>query len=76
MFSVVIPTRARADTLRHALRTVVAQSEQNLEIVVHESGDDPATGAVLAEFDGRRIRAFKTGERASLLSLGSLQVKI
>ncbi len=62
MFSVVIPTRARADTLRHALRTVVAQSEQDLEIVVHESGDDPATAAVLAEFDDRRIRAFKTGE--------------
>jgi hypothetical protein len=62
MFSVVIPTRARADTLRHALRTAVAQPEPDLEIVVHESGDDPATAAVIAEFDDRRIRAFKTGE--------------
>jgi hypothetical protein len=62
VFSVVIPTRARSDTLRHALRTVVAQPEQDLEIIVHQSGDDPATAAVLAEFDDRRIRAFKTGE--------------
>src|SRR5215216_1086828 len=60
MFSVVIPTRARAETLRHALRTVVAEAEQDLEIIVHESGDDPATASVLAEFDDHRIRSFKT----------------
>lgn len=62
MFSVVIPTRARADTLRHTLRTVIAQPERDLEIVVHESGDDPATAVALAEFDDRRIRVFKTGD--------------
>ncbi|MFZ1220046.1 MAG: glycosyltransferase [Chthoniobacterales bacterium] len=60
LFSVVIPTRARPDTLQHALRTVVAQSEQDLEIIVHESGDDPATASVLSQFDDRRIRSFKT----------------
>lgn len=60
LFSVIIPTRARPDTLRHALRTVVAQSEQDLEIIVHESGDDPATTSVLSEFDDPRIRSFKT----------------
>src|SRR6185503_6927532 len=62
MFSVVIPTRARPDTLRHALRTVIAQEEQDLEIIVHECGDDAATAAVLAEFEDRRIRFFKTVE--------------
>jgi glycosyltransferase involved in cell wall biosynthesis len=60
MFSVVIPTRARPDTLRQALRTVVAEVERDLEILVHESGDDPATTAVLAEFDDPRIRFVKT----------------
>ena len=62
MFSVIIPTRARPDTLRHALRTVVAQEERDLEIIVHESGDDPATAGVLAEFDDPRILSFKTIE--------------
>lgn len=62
MFSVVIPTRARPDTLRHALRTVTAQEEQDLEIIVHECGADPATASVLAEFDDPRIRSFKTIE--------------
>jgi glycosyltransferase involved in cell wall biosynthesis len=62
LFSVIIPTRARPDTLRHALRTVVAQGEQDLEIIVHESGDDPAIASVLSEFDDGRIRSFKTIE--------------
>gem|GEM_PF-1703120 len=62
MFSVVIPTRARPDTLRHALRTVTAQKERELEIIVHESGDDPDTASVLAEFGDPRIRFCKTVE--------------
>ena len=62
MFSVVIPTRKRPDTLRQALRTVAAQEERDLEILVHESGDDPATTSVLAEFDDPRIRLVKTVE--------------
>src|ERR1043166_8123364 len=62
MFSIVIPTQARPDTLRHALRTVLAQSDGDFEVIVHESGDDPATAATVAEFDDPRIRFFKTGE--------------
>jgi len=62
MFSIVIPTRARADTLRHALRTVLAQTDRDFEVIVHESGDDPATAAAVAEFDDQRIRFFKTIE--------------
>jgi glycosyltransferase involved in cell wall biosynthesis len=62
MFSIVIPTRARPDTLRHALRTVMAQTDGDFEVIVHESGEDPATAAAVAEFDDRRIRYFKTGE--------------
>jgi glycosyltransferase involved in cell wall biosynthesis len=66
MFSVVIPTRARPDTLRHALRTVTAQEDRTLEIIVHECGDDPATTEVLAGFDDPRIRFFKTGEQVRM----------
>jgi hypothetical protein len=62
MFTIVIPTRARPDTLRHALRTVVAQTDGDFEVIVHESGDDPGTAAAMAEFDDPRVRFFKTGE--------------
>ena len=33
-FSIVIPTRARPDTLAHALRTAVEQTYEDVEIVV------------------------------------------
>ena len=62
MFSIVIPTRARPDTLRHALKTVLAQSDGDFEVIVHESGNDPGSAAVVAEFDDERIRFFQTGE--------------
>src|ERR1051325_2799505 len=66
MFSIVIPTRSRADTLRHCLRTVLAQTYQNIEVVVHECGDDPATSATVSEFDDPRIRFFKTFEQVRM----------
>jgi glycosyltransferase involved in cell wall biosynthesis len=66
MFSIVIPTRARADTLRHALRTVLAQTYHDFEVIVHECGDDPATSATVSEFDDPRIRFFKTFEQVRM----------
>lgn len=61
-FSIVIPTRARADTLRHSLRTALTQTFADIEVIVHESGDDADTAAVLAAVEDTRVRAFKTGE--------------
>jgi glycosyltransferase involved in cell wall biosynthesis len=66
MFSIVIPTRARADTLRHCLRTVLAQTYHDFEVIVHECGDDPATSAAMSEFDDPRIRFFKTVEQVRM----------
>jgi glycosyltransferase involved in cell wall biosynthesis len=66
MFSIVIPTRARADTLRHCLRTVLAQTYRDIEVVVHECGDDPATSATMSEFGDPRIRFFKTFEQVRM----------
>ena len=60
-FSIVIPTRARADTLQHALRTALAQTYSDLEIIVHESGADADTAAVLAREHDPRLRAYRTG---------------
>jgi glycosyltransferase involved in cell wall biosynthesis len=60
--SVVIPTRARPDTLAHALRTAVEQRDVDLEIIVHESGDDPRIAAVVAAVGDERTRHLKTGQ--------------
>src|SRR5215467_2476725 len=46
-FSVVIPTRERADTLRFALQTCLAQQFANVEIVVSDNCSSPATKEVV-----------------------------
>jgi glycosyltransferase involved in cell wall biosynthesis len=55
-FSVVIPVYNRADVLGDAIRSVLAQTEQDFEIVVVDDGsrDDPAR--VAASFADARLR--------------------
>src|SRR5262249_4386535 len=55
-FSVVIPVYNRADVLGCAIRSVLAQSERDFEIIVVDDGskDDPL--AALREFADPRIR--------------------
>jgi hypothetical protein len=61
-FSIVIPTRERADTLRCALPTALNQTFRDIEVIVQESGDDANVASALAEVHDPRVHAFKTGE--------------
>lgn len=65
-FSIILPTRRRADTLRFALESAVAQDFDDVEILVHESGDDPATARVVAEVGDSRTRHVKTLEPVAM----------
>lgn len=65
-FSIIIPTRKRSDTLRFALQTAVAQDFDDVEILVHESGDDPLTAGVVAEIGDMRTRHVKTVEPVAM----------
>lgn len=58
-FSVVVPVFNRADVLGTALASVLAQTEQDFEIVVADDGsrDDPA--AVIARLGDTRIRCLR-----------------
>jgi len=62
-FSVVIPVYNRADALGDAIRAVLAQSEQDFEIVVVDDGsrDDPRR--VVETFGDPRIRFFAQANR-------------
>lgn len=65
-FSVIVPTRERADTLVHCLRTLVAQEYRNLEIIVSDNFSQDGTKAVAASFSDPRIRYINTGKRVSM----------
>jgi glycosyltransferase involved in cell wall biosynthesis len=54
--SAVIPTRGRPEMLRRAVRSALAQTLRDMEVVVVIDGPDPATQGVLEELarqDGR-----------------------
>ncbi len=65
-FSILLPTRERSDTLRFALQTAVAQDFGDVEILVHESGNDPGTAEVVAEAGDSRTRHVKTVEPVAM----------
>ncbi|MFC1886762.1 glycosyltransferase family 2 protein [Thermodesulfobacteriota bacterium] len=65
-FNVIIPTRERADTLYHCLRTVVAQQYENLNIIVSDNYSQDRTREVVTSFSDSRIKYLNTGKRISM----------
>jgi hypothetical protein len=55
-FSVVIPTRERAHTLRSTLRTCLDQEFDDYEIIVCDNCSSPATHEVVESFASPRLR--------------------
>lgn len=65
-FTIVIPTRERADTLYWALKTCIQQEYSNLEIIVSDNFSQDDTKAVVEAFNDPRIRYINTGHRVSM----------
>jgi hypothetical protein len=59
-FSVVIPTRDRAETLRHALRTCLSQKIDAYEVIVSDNHSSPATRAVVDAIGSEKVRYVRT----------------
>jgi glycosyltransferase involved in cell wall biosynthesis len=55
-FSIVIPTRNRSDTLLHALRTCLAQSFTDYEIIVSDNCSSDSTREVVENIASSQIR--------------------
>ncbi|MDF2434515.1 MAG: hypothetical protein JWP44_4146 [Mucilaginibacter sp.] len=60
--SVVIPTRNRPELVQRAVRSALAQTYRNLEIVVVVDGPDPQTVSVLADLGESSIRIRQLAE--------------
>ena len=65
-FTVIIPTRERADVLFHSLRTVVAQDYDDLTIIVSDNFSQDNTRQVVESFRDSRIKYVNTGKRLSM----------
>ena len=65
-FNVIIPTRERADTLYHCLRTVIAQEYDNLDIIVSDNFSQDSTREVVASLSDPRLKYINTGKRISM----------
>jgi glycosyltransferase involved in cell wall biosynthesis len=67
-FSVVIPTRERAATLRVALRTCLEQDFDDYEVIVCDNFGTPATRQVVDECRSPRIRYVRSPRLLSMSS--------
>ena len=65
-FSVIVPTRERAEVLKSALRTVCEQDYDALTIIVSDNFSQDDTAEVVRSFDDPRIRYINTGRRLSM----------
>lgn len=65
-FSVIVPTRERADTLVSTLRTCVGQDFRDMEIIVSDNFSADRTRDVALGFGESRIRYVNAGRRMSM----------
>jgi len=65
-FNIIVPTRDRAETLVHCLRTIVIQDYENLNIIVCDNFSQDGTKDVVDSFADKRIKYINPGKRLSM----------
>lgn len=63
LYSIVIPTRERADVLRHSIATVLALTRPNFELIVMDNFSSPETRHVVERFGHPQIRYVRAPRR-------------
>ncbi|CAN1209686.1 hypothetical protein TUMEXPCC7403_05640 [Tumidithrix helvetica PCC 7403] len=66
LFSVIIPTRQRHDTLVYAMKSVLEQDFNNLELIVMDNFSSPETAEVVASFNDSRVQYYRAPKRLSM----------
>jgi glycosyltransferase involved in cell wall biosynthesis len=66
LYSIIIPTRERADVLHFAIRTVLKLTRSNYELIVMDNCGSPETRQVVEAFASPNIRYFRSPRRLSM----------
>jgi glycosyltransferase involved in cell wall biosynthesis len=66
LYSFVIPTRERHDVLGASIRSVLAQTRPNFELIVVDNFSSPETRAVVEGFADERIKYVRAPERLAM----------
>lgn len=64
--TIVIPTRSRYETLRHAVRSALNQDYPNLEVLISDNRSDDETPKIATEFNDERVRYIRTPRRLGM----------
>ena len=73
--SAVIPTFKRPYLVLRAVRSALAQTHKNLEVIVVIDGVDPVTRNELIGLADPRVRVFETGENAGACSARNMGIR-
>ena len=65
-FTILIPTRERADTLLHSIKTCLDQNYNNFEVIVSDNCSSDNTKEVVDQFKDQGVKYIKTPERLSM----------
>lgn len=65
-YSIIIPTRERADVLYWSLKTCTMQTYENLEIIVSDNYSQDNTEEIVKSAGDTRVRYYNTGQRLSM----------
>lgn len=66
LFSIVIPTYNRSDLVQKAVRSVLAQTFGDLEVVVSDNCSEDDTREVIESFDDPRVRYVRTPRHTAI----------
>lgn len=67
LISIIMPTRNRPDVIGDAIVSVIMQSYQEWELViVDDASEEPATEAIVRQFDDKRIKYVRLDQRAGI----------
>jgi len=63
LFSIVIPTRQRHDTLKYSIQSVLNQTYKDFELIIMDNFSTKETAEVVFSFDDPRIKYYRSPER-------------